>query len=427
MKRTKREGIMSSSRILCCVLAVLFAWCFVSTGAVVAAERPIKIGYLAPLTGSWAQAGADMRDAWMLYVGQNGDKVAGRNIQVIVEDSQAKPDVCLTKLKKLVEKDKVDIVAGIHSSGEAYAIRDYIHNQKVPLMLCNAGADDLTKQKWSPYIFRSSFANSQHNLAFGEWVYKKLGKRKMVIIGMDYPGGWEWLGSMAYGFIKAGGQVIQEFYTPMDTSDFSPYLTALNRDADVVYHFYTGQEAIRFHTQYNEYGLYGKIQNTGGIGGIDETIYPQIGDIIVGTYTSGVHGYPKEPLYIEYRKAFETKFGRLPGTFADASYMGAIFVVEALKKVGGNVENKEEFLKALKSIKIAKSGWGPLSLDAYGNTIHDVQVQKLVRKGKTFDIDVVDVIPQVSQFWDFTPEEFAKKVPNWSEMKGKWVGYKLPK
>jgi hypothetical protein len=68
-----------------------------------------------------------------------------------------------------------------------------------------------------------------------------------------------------------------------------------------------------------------------------------------------------------------------------------------------------------------------LSLDAYGNTIHDVQVQKLVRKGKTFDIDVVDVIPQVSQFWDFTPEEFAKKVPNWSEMKGKWVGYKLPK
>lgn len=406
-------------------LSVLFTLSLVIThGLTIAAPPPIKIGYLTPLTGGWAQAGANMRDAWMLYVEQVGKKIGGRDIQVIVEDSEAKPDVCMTKLRKLVEKDKVDILAGVHSTGEAYAIRDYVHNQKVPLMICNAGADDLTKEKRSPYIFRSSFANSQHNKVFAEWVYKHLGKRKMVIIGQDYPGSWEWCGSMAYGFIQAGGKVLQEMYSPMDANDYAPYLTALNRDADVVYNFYTGHEAIRFNTQYNEYGLYGKIQNTAGIGGIDETVYPQIGNIIVGTITTGTHGYPDDPAYKAYRAAFQKKTGSEPGTFADSSYMGALFTLTALQQINGKIEDKEAFLKALRGIKIPKSGWGPISFDAYQNTVHDVQIQKLVKAGNTFRIDVIDSIPQVSQFWDYTPEEFAKKVPKWAQMKGKWADYK---
>jgi branched-chain amino acid transport system substrate-binding protein len=291
-------------------------------------------------------------------------------------------------------------------------------------MICNAGADELTQKKRSPYIFRSSFSNSQHNLTFAEWVYKKLGKRKLVIVGQDFPGSWEWCGSMAYGFIAVGGKVLQELYSPVGTTDFAPYVTAINRDADVVYGFYTGADAIRWHTQYNEYGLYGKIQNTGGIGGIDETVYPQVGDISVGTITTGTHGYPDHPAYKAYRDAFQKRFGREPGTFADSSYQGAMFVLKALQQINGKIEDKEAFLKALKGIKIPDSGWGPLSFDEYQNTVHDVQIQKLVKVGNTFKIDIIDKIPEVSQFWQYTPEEFFKKVPNWAQMKGKWSEYK---
>ncbi len=416
--------MISQKSFMCGLLVILGTILLVSLGSPAAAAPPIKIGYLTPLTGNWARPGADMRDAWVLHIEQVGKKIGGRDIQLIVEDDEAKPDVGLTKIRKMVEKDGVHILTGVHSSGVAYAIRDYVHNAKVPLMICNAGADELTQKKWSPYIFRSSFSNSQHNLAFAEWVYKKLGKRKLVIVGQDFPGSWEWCGSMAYGFIVAGGKVLQELYSPVGTADFAPYVTAINRDADVVYGFYTGADAIRWHTQYNEYGLYGKIQNTGGIGGIDETVYPQVGDIAVGTITTGTHGYLDHPAYKAYRDAFQKRFGREPGTFADSSYQGAMFVLRALQQVKGNIEDKDGFLKALKAIRIPDSGWGPLSFDAYQNTVHDVQIQKLVKVGNTFRIDIIDKIPEVSQFWNYTPEEFLKKVPNWAQMKGKWSEYK---
>jgi len=405
-------------------LVVILAMGLLVSSNFAEAAPPIKIGYLGPFTGPWTSGGTEMRDAWLLHISQVGNKVAGRDIQFIAEDDEAKPEVGLTKTRKLVEKDKVDILTGIYSSGVAYAVRDYVHSQKVPLMITNAGADDLTQQKRSPYIFRSSYSNSQHNFAFGAWVYNKLGKRRLVMIGSEFPGAWEWCGAMAYSFVTAGGKVLQELYSPLGANDYAPYITAINPEADVVYSMYTGHEAVRFHTQYKEYGLYGKIQNVGVLGGMDEYVYPQCGDDVVGYISSGLRGYPDDPAYKAYRQAFREKFGKDPGNFADGAYMGAMFVLRALQKINGNIEDKEAFLKALKGIKIPNSGWGLISFDEYQNTVHDVPILKLNKVGNTFKIDMIDVVPQVSQFWRYTPEEYFKTVPNWAQMKGKWPEYK---
>ena len=349
--------------------------------------------------------------------------MAGREIQLIPEDTQGKADVGLTKIRKLVEMDRVDIFAGIFSSGVAYAIRDYVHRSKVPLMLCNAGADDLTKEKRSPYIFRSSYANTQDNPWFGEYIYHKLGKRKMVIMGQDFPGGWEWCGSMAYGFIKNGGKVIQEQYTAMGTSDFAPYLTAFNRDADVVYGFYSGAEAVRFQTQFTEYGLRGKVFYTGGLNSCDNYVADQVGDMVVGAIACGFKGDPNHPEYKAFVQAFMNRFGHEPSTFGDASYVGAQFTIAALQKVKGNIEDKEGFLKALGGVKLPDGGWGPLSFDEYQNIVKDVRILKLVKVGGRYVYDIVHVYPQVSQFGSYTPKEWFEKVPNMMKMRGKWSDF----
>jgi len=415
---------MFTKRCLVFGLAVVLFLSLVASHRGAEAAPPIKIGYLTPLTGPFARIGADLRDGWVLHFDELGNKVGGRDIQLIVEDTEGKPEVGLVKTRKLVEKDKVDMLAGIFSTGVAYALRDYVHNQKIPLMITNAGADDLTKQKRSPYLFRSSLSSSQLGLVFGDWIYGKLGKRKMVILGQDYPGSWEWCGSVAYAFVLAGGKVIQELYSPMGTTDFAPFLTALNRDADVVFSFHIGHETIRLSTQYQEFGLYGKIQRTTGLGEIDEMIYPQIGDYIVGTIATGIRGNPDSPHFQAFYKAFKGKFGKEPGEFGNSSYMGAMFVSRALQEVKGNIEDKELFLKALRGIKITESGWGPISFDEYQHIIRDVPICKLVKVGNTFRIDIIDKVPQVSQFWRYTPEEFFKKVPVWAQMKGKWPEYK---
>ena len=415
---------MFTKRWLICGLTVVLFLSLSASYRKVEAAPPIKIGYLTPLTGPFARIGSDLRDGWILHFGEIGNKVEGRDIQLIVEDTEGKPDVGLIKTRKLVEKDNVHMLAGVFSTGVAYAIRDYVHNQKVPWMITNAGADDLTKQKRSPYIFRSSLTGPQLALVLGDWTYKKLGKRKLVIVGQDYPGSWEWCGPMAYSFILAGGKVLQEIYTPMGTTDFAPYITAINREADAVFSFHIGYETIRFSNQYSEFGLYGKIQRITGLGEIDEMIYPQIGDYIVGTIATGIRGYPDNPHFQAFYKDFKGKFGKEPGGFGDSSYMGALFVSKALQEVKGNIEDKEAFLKALRRTKIPESGWGPLSFDEYQHVIRDVPICKLVKVGNTFRIDIIDSVPQMSQFWRYTAEEYIKKFPNWAQMKMKWSEYK---
>src|SRR3990170_1351572 len=166
---------------------------------------PIKIGYLTPLVGVFAGLGADLRDGFLLYFEEKGNTVSGRKVEIITEDTEGKPDVGLTKAKKLVERDGVKLLAGIISSGVAPPVAAYATEQKVPLIITNAGADALTKQATTPYVFRSSFSNSQNTHVVGEWAYKK-GYRRAVIMGADYGAGWDHAGGFAHTFTQAGGR-----------------------------------------------------------------------------------------------------------------------------------------------------------------------------------------------------------------------------
>ena len=128
-----------------------------------AGPEPIRIGFLAPYVGWAAKIGTDMRNGFKLGLEEVGYKAAGRQIVFIDEDTEGKPEVGLVKTRKLVEKDRVDILAGIINSPVAYAIRDYVINRKIPLVITNAGATKLTKEEGNPYIFRTSMANGRRN------------------------------------------------------------------------------------------------------------------------------------------------------------------------------------------------------------------------------------------------------------------------
>src|SRR3972149_12283142 len=96
------------------------------------ATGPIKIGFMAPYVGVYAKPGKDMDNGFKLYLEEIKHQVAGREIQFIAEDSEAKGDVGLTKARKLVERDQVHLLSGIIHSGVAYAIRGYVGATKVP-------------------------------------------------------------------------------------------------------------------------------------------------------------------------------------------------------------------------------------------------------------------------------------------------------
>src|SRR5271157_1065985 len=109
------------------------------TGAQTTAKGPIKIGVLYPVTGSSAVQGISEVNATKLFFDEKGNQVAGRKIQLVTEDDEAKPDVGLTKTKKVIELDKVSVINGFQKTTQAYAIRDYLNQAGVPALVSPSG------------------------------------------------------------------------------------------------------------------------------------------------------------------------------------------------------------------------------------------------------------------------------------------------
>src|SRR3989442_6588538 len=369
MVRRNRWRITIGLLSVCCVMFRVIgrAW----------AQAPFKTGFVIPLTGVYAALGEDLRDGFLHYWSQVGSKTAGRTVEVLVEDKGSnKPDDGLTKARKLVERDGVHILAGVISSPVAVALREYAHNQKVPFIVSNAGADVIRQKLRSPYVFRASFANSDSSHPLGEWAYKT-GYRRMILMASDYGAGYEHVGGIARTFIEAGGKIIQEIYSPLGTADFAPFISSVDRSGDVVAVFFAGADALRFVNQYAEYGLKGKIPLIGKGFLVDEVILPKLGDAALDIVTSlqwtPALEIPDNKKFVE---AYEAKTKRPATVYAEQGYVTAQMIARALETVKGNIENREAFLAALRKVEI-NAPRGKVKLDAFQNPVHTIYIRKV--------------------------------------------------
>src|SRR5205823_4959033 len=109
-----------------------------------AAQGPIRIGFISPLSGAIAAAGKDMYSGCELYWQETGWQAGGRKLEVTLEDNEGLPAAALTKARKLVENDRVHMLAGVILSNVAYALVPYIEAQGIPTIYPINSADDLT-------------------------------------------------------------------------------------------------------------------------------------------------------------------------------------------------------------------------------------------------------------------------------------------
>ncbi|MBV9119243.1 MAG: ABC transporter substrate-binding protein, partial [Chloroflexi bacterium] len=142
-----------------------------------AAGTPLKVGFITSLTSTFGVIGKAMQAGFQLYMDQAGNKAGGRPIQILIEDEGGDPKVALDKAKKLIEQDKVDVLAGVVLSPSTYAIMDYIEKsapRKVLLVGTNAGANDMDTKLKSNYFVRTAFSNAQANVPMGSYVFNDL-------------------------------------------------------------------------------------------------------------------------------------------------------------------------------------------------------------------------------------------------------------
>ncbi len=397
-------------RLLAAVLLAAFVLPLAAPLDAPAQSGPIKIGFLAPLTGPFAQIGKDMVNGTELFLDEIGRQVGGRKIELIVEDTEGNPATALNKSRKLVEQDKVHVLTGGLLANVGYALQPFIDGAQVPATYPVIAADDITQRKPARWIVRTGWATSQPMHPFAEWVVKNSKHRKVVTIGMDYAFGYETVGGFQRVFEEQGGQIVQKIWTPLNTNDFAPFLAQIKRDADAVLALFVGRLALQFMKQYQEAGLHGKLPLYGGGTTTDESVLPQMGDEALGTITALHYSQAIDtPQNQKFAKAFEAKAGKISSYYSEATYTNMRWITEAIKAVGGKVEDRPALLAALRKVDIKDTPRGPLSVDAFGNPVQNIYIRKVERVGGKLQNTVIATIPAVSQFWKYKAEEYNKQ------------------
>ena len=401
---------MSGVRLVALAVLLAFLTPLAAPPGAPAQPAPIKIGFLAPLTGPFAQIGKDMVNGNQLYFAEIGGQVAGRKIEVIVEDDEGNPATALNKSRKLVDQDKVAILTGGMLANVGYALQPYIDAQKIPSTFPVIAADDLTQRKPAKWIVRTGWATSQPMHPFGEWVLKNTKYRKIAAIGMDYAFGYEIIGGFQQVFEEGGGQIVQRIWAPLNTNDFAPFLAQIRRDADAVLALFTGRLALQFLKQYQEAGLKDKLPLLGGGTLTDETVLPQMGDEAIGVITALHYSQALDnPTNVKFNKAFEAAAGKIASYYSEATYTNARWIVEAIKATGGKVEDRDAMLAALRKVDLKETARGPLKVDDFGNPIQNIYIRKVERVGGKLQNTVIATYPAVSQFWKYKPDEYMKR------------------
>jgi branched-chain amino acid transport system substrate-binding protein len=383
---------------------------FAPAPAMAAKKGPIIIGFFAPLTGFAAQTGKDMLSGLELFLQQQHYRVAGRQIKLISEDTEAKPAVAMTKARKLVERDGAHVLIGGLMASTGYALMPYIDEKKIPAIYAIMASDDLTQRHRGKWMVRTGWTSSQPSHPFGDYAYKVLGYRKIATIGYDYAFGWEVIGGFQQTFEDAGGKIIQKLWTPVGTLDFGPYLGQINQNADAVFALYFGAGALNFLKQYKQYGLKDKIPLIGGGTTTDEHVLPSMGDEALGVITALHYSEAIDtPVNKKFSQAFRKFAGKAASYYGEGPYTGGKWIIDAIKNIKGDVENKEKFLAALKSLKMTDAPRGPIELDKYGNPIQNIYIRKVERVGGELQNTVIKTYPKVSQFWTYNVADYLKQ------------------
>jgi len=383
------------------------------TSGAQAQDKELRIGFIAPMTGPFAQVGKDMVDGFNMYLEENKD-FAGAKVKFIVEDDQAKPDTGVTKAKKLILQDKVHMFVGGVLASTGYALAPVSTADKTVYIASVPAADDLTQRDLPqyPYFIRTGWTSSQPHHALGQWACDQ-GYKKIVAVAADYAFGYEVVGGFQKAFEDCGGQIVQKIWPPLGTKDFGPYLPTIKADADAILSLMVGPMALQFPKQLRGSGF--KKPIVGGGTSYDEFALPFMGDEVIGDVSalqySAALATPKNEAFV---KKYRAKYGKVPSYFSETNYTTAQMIHETMKQTKGAWPGPEAFVKSMAALKI-DAVRGPVSFDDMRNPVQNIYIKK-VEKKQLFGYDkpelwntIIKTYPAVSQFWTYGKAAFLKQ------------------
>jgi branched-chain amino acid transport system substrate-binding protein len=407
------------------VLGTLAAASFAAMmGSAWAQGQPVKIGLLATLEGPFAAGGADGMRGAELAIKERGGTVAGRKIEVVKASSDAKPDVAVNAVRKLVEQDKVDIMVGPLSGGEGIAVKDYSKTQpNVTFINGASGAQATTLDNPSPNFFRFNTEGAQWMVGLGKAALAK-GYKKVMVIAEDYSFPYSQVQGFMTEFCKAGGRVPVKAWVPLGGKDYASTIARIPNDVDALLLVLGGADAVNFLNQYEASG--GDKPILGGSITVSQDVLNYRGkkrDSLVGTLSAGpladaYDGAEWKKFVADYRKEFPVSAGGFPSPslFAYVYYMNMKAALDGLDAVKGDLSGGQAKYRDTLQKMVLKTPTGDVKLDANRQAIGTTFITEVVKdaQGNLFN-KVVAKVDNVDQMLGQSKAEFkigSRDVPN---------------
>ncbi len=344
----------------------------------------VKVGIILPYSGPNAQLGQQVDRGFELYQKLHAKGTGGHKIEIIKRDSTGpKPDVAKRLATELITRDKVDIVAGVVYSNNAFAISDVTRKAKVPLLIMNAGTAAITTR--SPYTARVSFTMWQAAYPLGKYAYEKMNIRTAAVAYANYSPGKDSKNAFTKAFTAAGGKVVADIPFPFPKiPDFTPFLQSV-KDAkpDALYVFIpAGKWATGVMKTYDDLGMRAAGIELIGPGDItQDSELPNMGQVPLGVVT--MHHYSAAGDRAENKafvKAWKEAYGAdsTPDFFGVQGYDGMAAIHEVVRKLNGKID-ADKALAVLKGWKFA-SPRGPIMIDPETRDIVQNQYLRKVEK-----------------------------------------------
>jgi len=331
----------------------------------VQASSPLKVGFVAPMTGAQAEYGLQMTRGIQVLMDERGNTAGGRKVEIITKDSGGpNPDVAKRLTQELIVKDRVDLLTGYGFSPNAFAAAPLATEAGIPLVIMNAATSSIPEK--SPFIVRFSMTLAQHAYGIAKWANGQ-DIRRVYTLYADYGPGRDANAQFKKTFQADGGEIVGEIGAPLQTVDFGPYMQRI-KDArpDALFMWFpSGELANTMLRAFRERGLEAEgIRPLGTSDLVDDMFVDAMGDAAVGLITAGhysvAHDSAKNKAFLDrYHKLFGTDVR--PNFMAVAAYDAMAAIYDVADELKGDVDG-EAAMKLFAGMRM-ESPRGPISID----------------------------------------------------------------
>ncbi len=338
-------------------------------GAGLANAEPVKIGMITTLSTGAGYLGQDVRDGFLLAVKEEGGKLGGIDVEVMVEDDGRKPGNGKQIADKFLDKEGAEIITGVIFSNISPVVAPLALKAGAFYVSPNSAPSTFAGKQCHENYFAVAWQNDSLHESAGIYA-TKLGYNNAYILAPNYQAGKDSLAGFKRYF---KGEIVGETYTKLGQTDYAAEIAKV-RDAkpEMVFHFLPGGMGINFLKQYAQAGLKDEIPIVVSSASMDAGIVKAVGEIALGVKSSS---HWNHDLDNEANKAFLTGFreayDRNPTVYAGQGYDTAKLIASALKATGGKVKDDPDGFRAAMKAANFDSVRGNFKFNTNNHPIND--------------------------------------------------------